>query len=132
MNVSGKEGKSSGGAPTGRRKGKGSSVAWFNPKPDASDVALLDGQEDNYVTHVIELLEGLQARERLSVKFEPQSGRWLAILFVDPSGEGGTVHALSVRGATAFDATVLLHYFHHVKFEDGWGGGDSEVSGRFG
>lgn len=132
MNVKLKEGKSFGGSSRGRSKGKGNGVSWFNPKPDAADVEFLDGSENEYVDNVIALLDGLRPEQRLSIKFDAESGRWIAILFVDPVGDGGTVQALSVRGATSFDSVVLLQYFHHVKFSDGWGGGDSEVTGRFG
>lgn len=130
--VDGARERSSNGASKKAGKGKGSDTVWFNPKPDAGDLEWLDSQAGVYIQFIVTLIEALQIGERLSVRWDAHSGRWLAILFLDPSDEGGNVHALSVRGATAFDAAVLLYYFHHVKFADGWVTDASPVAGRFG
>lgn len=132
MNVTGKK-------PSKNSKGKGDQaefgggrVVWFNPKPDVSDVEWLESPDRNHAEDFVALVEGLRGDERLSVKLDVQSGRWLAVMFVLPSAVGGPTHALSVRGATAFDACVLLHYFHYVKFPDGWSTDEAEYSGKYG
>lgn len=132
MNVSGKRKGSAAGNDGVTKRGKQNRVEWFNPKPDNSDREWLDGEENNYASHVIDLVGSLQDHERLSIKLELSSGRWLAILFVDPLVSDDPVYAISVRGKTAFDACVLLSYFRLVKFKGGWLQAADTNDGRFG
>jgi len=132
MKVDGTNKKGGGGKGVRKRQGDSSSTEWFNPKPSGSDVEWLDSHENEFVGFVVALVERLEVGRRLSVRYDAYSERWLAILFVDPDTEGGTIYALSVRGATAFDAGVLLYYFHYVKFKDGWLADAPINSGRFG
>ena len=132
MEVNGKKHKGKGGKPARMDPRSLPDTVWFNPKPSSEDVTFLDGKEAEYVEFVVTLVDRLAEGERLSVRFDSHSGRWLAILFIDPSTEGKGVQALSVRGESAFDACVLLYYFNYVKFADGWIKDASLPTGRFG
>ena len=113
-------------------RGKAGSVRWFNPAPTGEDEDWLDANTDRFVELLLALLEDIQVDGRYTVKFDPRSGRWIAILFVDGGGKDGGMVAMSVRGATATDAAFLLAYFHLIKFEDGWVNIIIELTGRCG
>lgn len=123
-----------GGQGTGGGKGKSDwrQVVWVNPKPTSEDVTWLESNENNLVEFVVAMVADLREGERLSVKRDTRSDRWLAILFMGSSSDPNGVQALSVRGATAFDACALLYYFHCVKFVDGWAQDSDAPVGRFG
>lgn len=114
------------------RSGYGSDVVWFNPQPNNTDAARLDSEPENYGPWVVSLIEGMSDRHRISCKFDDKSSRWVAVLFVDPVEQGEPVQALSVRGASAFFALVLLGYFHCVRFSDGWEQAPVEIPDKFG
>lgn len=120
------------GKPTRAPKFGEGSVQWFNPKPNAQDIEWMEHRGDDILQDVITLYGGLQDRERLTVKLDSKSGRWLAILFRGDAGAELPVQAMSVRGATALDALGLLHYFYLVKFADGWQPDSGVPTGRFG
>lgn len=107
-------------------------VQWFNPTPNGNDIKWLEDRGDALLEDCFELLEGIKETERLSIKFDIGSGRWLAVLFADGHAGRSNVQALSVRGANSVDALGLLAYFVRVKFADGWQTDDVAVVGRFG
>ena len=120
-----------GGAAKGRG-GYDSTVEWRNPSPSNGDNAWLETNADELVNNTAVLFDELSEHERVTIKFDELSSRWLAILFDHSRESEGRVLALSVRGATSFDALVLLHYFVHVKYADGWQDVDSAPSGKYG
>jgi len=107
-------------------------VRWFNPSPSSHDVQWLEDRGDDLLADCFTLLHGVQDHERLSIKYDVNTSRWLAILFDDAAVDEGHVQAMSVRGATAIDAIALLAYFVNVKFADGWVNETAASTGRFG
>lgn len=108
------------------------SIEWLNPQPNSSDVSWLQDHEDDLTQLVFEMVDDLNDNERLSIKYDGYSSRWIAMFF---GGSGDTRNsgcALSVRGATPYDATVLLAYFHLVRFSRDWRTSSSETSTRWG
>ena len=117
----------------GKKSGAGLlPVNWFNPQPNALDIKWLAGNANKLPDTVIELVDHLSEKDRVSLKYDPGSNRWVAVLFVPHDGASSSLDALSCRGATAFDAAVLLSYFHLVRFADGWEMPDATGSGRYG
>lgn len=108
------------------------SVRWFNPQPTAEDLRELEGEDYDPIAGVVALFNELPSPDRITSKYDVQSGRFLAIYFRSPVDNAMPMEAMSVRGATALDACILLAYFHLVKFAEEWGGGESELGGRFG
>ncbi len=107
-------------------------VIWFNPQPNSNDLTTLEAESYSFGESILGLIESLEDDERVSVKRDPRSTRWLAILFV-PTGNGSVgTNALSVRGATPFDAVILLAYFHQVRFPEYSWAASGETAGRFG
>lgn len=117
---------------TKQARGYDRAIVWFNPSPNAADVEWLEGNANDSVTDLFTLCEGLQAWERLSCKYDTQSTKWQGILFDDGDTEAGDVPALSVRGATAFDALLLLAYFAVRKDGGDWKAAKSRDNSRFG
>lgn len=107
-------------------------VMWFNPSPNASDIEWLEGNANDSVTDLFTLCEGLQTWERLSCKYDPQSTKWTGILFDYGGSEDDDVPALSVRGASAFDALLLLAYFAIRKDGGEWKAAKGADNSRFG
>ncbi len=116
----------------GSKKSDNGDVRWFNPQPNRADVSDLEDPDYDAISTVIELLTGLPPPDRVQVKYDLRSSRWLALYFRSPDDPDMPLDIMSVRGETAFDAAVLLGYFHLVKFQGEWGGGDDEAVGRFG
>ena len=131
-----KRGDSDGGNTGEARSGAGRrdnrAVQWFNPSPNDSDRAWLDNHGDKLIELGLSLLEAIPEDGRFTIKFDVASGRWLAILFLRSNNEAFSMDAMSVRGASAFDALCLLSYFHHIKFEEAWVEHTGEVAGRWG
>ncbi len=115
-----------------RIRSKLAPVRWVNPAPNNEDRAWLDDNDDKLVELFLTLLDTIQPDGRFTSKFDAKSGRWLAILFIGSDEEGIEFDAMSVRGATAIDAALLLAYFHLVKFSDGWALVSAEDQGRWG
>ena len=109
-----------------------SRVRWFNPQPNGSDEKWLSDNEDKLVELGLSILEAVPEGGRYTAKFDVKSGRWLAILFVPSGLPEFDMDALSVRGSTAFDALILLGYFHYIKFDQQWIGEDRGGDGRWG
>jgi len=107
-------------------------VEWVNPTPKDADLAWLEENAERLTDLVLEMLDDFGDGEKLSVKQDSQSSRWMAIYF---GGEGDSVHrglALSVRGATPFDALCVLAYFHIVRYSRDWEVTLPSTSGRWG
>ena len=132
MQVDGKKSKREAGSTKAPVAVGGLPVEWYNPQPSNTDVEWLDGMRDLFATHVADLVTGLYVNQRITLKLDVKSGRWIAILFDDPSTPDGIVHALSCRASSAINAVVLLHYFHMVKFKDGWKQDSLQSTGDFG
>lgn len=118
-----KQGKSKSPKDSSSRRTKNSTASveqWINPTPNASDYEWLEVNDDKLVLLVFELLDDLSDDERLSVKLDAYSGRWMAVFFAGSGKARNSQCALSVRGATAFDALILLAYFHIQRFSREW------------
>ena len=117
----------------GKRKGGGlNTVRWFNPAPSESDKTWLGANDDKLEELALSLVDGVAEDGRLTIKYDSQTHRWLAILFVRSNDPEFEMDAMSVRGASAVDALILLAYAHFIKFEEAWvldTGGDQ---GRWG
>ena len=111
---------------------KSTTLQWLNPQTNAEDVRWLDANHDGYVQLIFDFLEDVQEDERVSVKRDPQSTRWLAILFCGGGDARNSGVALSVRGATPADALILLAYFHWVRFEAEYPATAGDDLGRWG
>ncbi len=109
-----------------------SNLKWFNPTLNSSDLEYLEAAGDKLVGLVLSLLDEIRDEERLSFKYDSGSGRWLALLFAGGDDDPNTGYALSVRGATAFDAAVTLAYFHLVRFKQVWDVEGASAVGRWG
>lgn len=132
MSDNGGKNKSSDRSTRTRGYGNSNGIEWHNPKPSAKDVKWLDSHESDYGKFVLEVFEGVEDNERLSLKYDTESTRWIAVLFVDPDESGGKVQALSVRASTPLFAVVLLYYFDKHPIGADWRAPDVEVAGRFG
>lgn len=93
-------------------------IRWFNPGPDVADIAWIEDHLVDSMESAFVLFESLSGTQRLSCKLDRKSGRWMAILFGVAVPEEGHLPAMSVRGATATDAIILLAYFVTRKFSD--------------
>ncbi len=120
------------GSPRKRKVARRGRTEWVNPKPNNSDVQWLDDNEDQFGAYVVAVCESIKEHERLSVKFDTASRRWIGVLFVDPIEDEGTVYALSCRASTAFLALVLVYYFHVHMGQGAWSKFYAEDGGRFG
>lgn len=132
MKTDGKKTKYTSDSASGQGFATGRSIQWYNPQPNSDDVKWLESNTDLFAKQVADLVVELQVNQRLSVRLDVKSGRWLAILFDDPTTPDGAVHALSCRASSGFNALVLLHYFHRVKFVDGWRQEDFASGSDFG
>lgn len=103
------------------------SVEFVNCHLDTNDKDWLRSTSNDSPACVSEFLLGLTETERLSVKFDPKSLRFVAYLFEDSLHSPNTGCALTVRGATAHDALFALAYCHKYKFAFEWGNGTDDV-----
>lgn len=106
-------------------------LRWINPAPNTQDIEWLENNVIEPMEDVIALFDGLRVGMRVTCKHDDRTTRWIAVLFDNDIGDDGAVAALSVRGATAFDAILVLAYFSIRKNKDDWrtiGGGGG---GRF-
>lgn len=111
---------------------RSNSIRWVNAELNQEDVDILESDFNGALERVVGLYEGLQANQRLSVKLDDRSGRWLSILFDDSPTEGGATVALSLRAATPLDALISLAFVHLVKYADGWQDIAARTDRRFG
>ena len=107
-------------------------LQWVNPQTNAEDITWLESNSSRYVELVFDLMEDIQEDERVSIKRDPQSSRWLAILFAGDGDARNSGTALSLRGASPFDALLLLAYFHNIRFEGEYPATDTSDLGRWG
>ncbi len=115
-----------------RVSGKDRPVRWFNPSPTDGDKLWLDDNSDQLVELGLSVLDAVPEDGRLTVKYDVDSTRWLAILFLRSNEEGYEMDAMSVRGASAFDALCLLAYFHFTKYDEAWVQDPDQPRGRWG
>ncbi len=87
-------------------------VTWVNPAPSEADTKWLAANSEKYMDLLKSLGEGLQPLDSITLKEDPQSLRWIAVLFLHSRAEKGIAPAISVRGRSAFHAHVLLAYMH--------------------
>jgi len=122
------------GQSTKNKSGKyqPNNLQWLNPQPNAEDVEWLEANSPRYVELLFEFLDDVQEDERVSVKRDPQSSRWLAILFSGSGDARNSGCALSVRGATPNDALLLLAYFHSIRYEGEYPSTPDGDKGRWG
>ncbi len=113
-------------------RARGGDIRWVNAELNNEDVDILETDLDGALDRVVSMYEGLLTDQRLSVKLDARSGRWLAILFDNPPTEGNVTVALSLRAATPLDALISLAYVHLVKFAGGWHDIASGTDRRFG
>lgn len=92
-------------------------LVWFNPSINAEDEKWLGDNLPTIGQVVCQLVDGMSTDDRLSCKFDTNSGRWLATVFVDTGNESKTVIGVSLRGATAADALYGLAYCVVYKHE---------------
>lgn len=111
---------------------KPNSLQWINPTTNQEDVDWLEGNSNNYVELLFEFFEDLQEVERVSIKRDPQSTRWIAVLFAGDRDARNTNCALSLRGATPIDALILLAYFHQIRFAGSYPATADNPQGRWG
>lgn len=127
------KGKASGFGGTGKQPSSSrQSHEWFNPQLRTEDVQWLESNSESLAALILSLLDELTGEEKLSLKYDSYSSRWMAILF---SGDGDARNsgvAMSVRGATPFDALVALAYLHLVRFEGEWATNADKASARWG
>jgi len=107
-------------------------IIWFNPKPNTQDIKWLEDRGGQLLEDSLQTLDALSPEQRVTLKYDVQSSRWLAILFNGTNEQQSPVHALSVRASTPIDALGLLSYFHNFKFADGWEHEVITPTGRFG
>lgn len=120
------------GKADGSRRARYRPVRWVNPSPNGEDEKWLDDNDDVLTELCFALFNTIPEDGKLTVKYDGDSTRWIAILFMVDSGVSGGLVALSVRGATPVDALILLAYFHQIKFESGWDEVSSGGKGRWG
>lgn len=129
-------GESSGTGKPGKRPRKertdNGEARWLNPQPNRADISELENPDYDSVAALAVLFTELPSEDRVTVKYDLHSGRFLAMYFRSPMDRDMPVDVLSVRGRTAYDAAVLLSYFHLVKYEGEWGGGEAVPESRFG
>lgn len=111
---------------------KPNNLQWINPSPNSEDIEWLESNGNRYVELLFEFFEDLQEAERVSIKRDPQSTRWIAILFAGDSDSRNANCALSVRGAAPSDALILLAYFHQIRFEGEYPATSDGDKGRWG
>lgn len=111
---------------------KPSNLQWINPTPNEKDISWLESNGDGFVPLLFDFLDDIQENERLSVKRDTQSSRWLAILFTGDGDSRNSGQALSLRGATPADAVILLAYFHVFRFKGEYPNASVDDSGRWG
>lgn len=130
------KGKKNGGtAGKGKRVASGGysqDVTWINPQLNGTDERWLAERGDKVDSDVLRLFDDLRDHQRVTSKVDERSGRWLAILFDGALSESDGVVALSVRGATALDALIVLSYYYFVVYEQQLPAGFSSATGRFG
>lgn len=107
-------------------------VRWYNPQPDNADVEWLENNLVDSMADAFSMFESLSSGEGLSCKLDVKAGRWMAILFGVAVPAEGHTPAMSVRGATAADALLLLGYFVVRKFPLWYEKVDVEHTSRFG
>jgi hypothetical protein len=117
---------------TGSRSTKRPSVEWVNPTPNDADRTWLTDHRDKHNELVFSLLDQLSDDDKLSVKFDTYTSRWLAIYFAGDSDDENKGCALSVRGSSPYSASVLLAYYHLVLFQGSWGHNPSGNEGEWG
>ncbi len=132
MNPHDKDQKSTEDTTKKPKKRNADKVRWFNPSPNTEDRSWLDDNEDKLVDMAFTLLEDVPEDGRFTIKYDTHSTRWLAMLFLRSVEPEYDMDALSVRGASAIDALILLSYFHTVKFDGAWVGNAAEPTGRWG
>ena len=115
-----------------RKKPVYGDVRWVNPTLNNDDRAWLESNDNKLDTLFFEVLDSMGDDDKLSVKYDGHTNRWTAIYFGGPDNDENAGAALSVRGATAYDACVLLGYFHLRKFNRSWGDANPEPQGRWG
>lgn len=116
-------------SPAKPLKGYGSTVNWINPQLNDSDVTWLQSNEKDLVSLILEFVDDITETEKISIKYDNHSNRWLAILFAGSGDSRNSGCALSVRGATPFDAFCALAYFHIIRFARDY---DASKGGTFG
>ncbi len=107
-------------------------VRWINPTPNSVDIAWLEDNPAHALDSLMALFEGIHEGQRLSCKFDAKAPRWIAVLFDDRVDAHLPTPALSVRGATAIDALLLLAYYAVFVHPDDWQGMDGQLHDRFG
>lgn len=112
--------------------GDGNGVRWVNPSPNTQDVEWLEDNLVQALEDVLAVFEGLHGRQRFTCKHDSRTDRWVAVLFDNSDSEGEPTPALSVRGASALDAIILLGYCVVRKYPDGWQAFGVAAQGRFG
>lgn len=127
-----KESKKSSGSDGANKPTPYRDIKWFNPTLNSTDLAWLESNGTQLGDLFLSLLDGLSEGQRLSLKYDSNSTRWLGILFAGSGDDPNTGYAMSVRGATSFDAGVLLGYFHLVKFDGNWEVVGDKTDGRWG
>jgi hypothetical protein len=105
---------------------------WINPTPNSSDVDWLTDHETELPSLFLEILDDIGEEERLSIKYDAYSSRWLAVLFASNTEGRNKGAALSVRGATPYDSLSLLAYFHIVRYNRIWLDEESGISPKWG
>lgn len=114
------------------RTNKASALNWVNPQFNSTDVTWLQDHEADLVNLIFEFLDDLTETEKVSIKHDDNSGRWLACLFCGDGDARNAGCALSVRGATPFDAFCALAYFHLVRYAREYPERQARLSGRWG
>lgn len=122
--MSAKKEEQYGAATPGRKgrsgKGKPDDVKWVNYQPNVEDRAWLADNTTGLLSLFFELVDDMEEGQRLTLKYDDYSSRWVAMYFAGGSAGQNRGLALSVRGATAYHAAVLLAYVHLIKFNREW------------
>lgn len=114
------------------RKGGFGDVRWVNSSPNAEDKQWLADHETELVTLFFELVDELGEGSKITLKYDSNTARWVAVYFSDSDGERNAGLALSVRGASPYHACVLLAYTHLVKLSRVWDEGGSGMESEWG
>lgn len=111
-NGSKKPGKPTAGGNNGGTSSRASELRWFNPYLSEGDRKFLDAKRNELPHLLVAFLEAIEEGWNFSTKFDDRSGRYLATLVLGSNSAGeGRKLAISVRGATASHASILLAYF---------------------
>ena len=109
-----------------------SNLTWVNPYLNTGDKKWLSDNIDQLPVQICALLDKVDEHHNLSIKFDRYSKRFLATFICNDSESLNAQCAISVRGATATDATYALAYCVLVKMPEKWSDSNDAVGSRWG